>query len=89
MRFIVTGFLLLSSFYALHAEPLTPMPTQTYRLACNSSQASALKACRDNCDEAAHQCISQCIGQSSPSCTRQCAPPHNTCVQSCSKSSGC
>ena len=88
-RFFVASFLVLSNFYALNAEPLTPMPTQKYRLACNFGQVSALQACRDRCDDAAHQCISRCIGQSSPSCTRQCGPTHNTCVQSCFKSSGC
>jgi hypothetical protein len=34
MRFIVASFLVLSNFCALNAEPLTPMPTQKYRLAC-------------------------------------------------------
>jgi hypothetical protein len=87
MRFIVASFLVLSSFDAVNAEPLTPMPTQ--KIACNSSQVSALQVCRDRCDDAVHQCISQCIGQSNPSCTRQCNPTHSTCVQSCFKSSGC
>ena len=87
MRFIVASFLVLSNFCA-HAEPLTPIPIQN-RPACNFGQVSALQACRDRCDDAAHQCISRCIGQSSPSCTRQCGPTHNTCAQSCIKSSGC
>jgi hypothetical protein len=87
MRFVVASFLVLSSFNAINAQPVTPTPTQN-RPACNVSQASAFMACRDRCDETAHQCITQCKGQSS--CNRQqCTPPHTTCVQSCSKSSGC
>jgi hypothetical protein len=89
MRFIVASFLVLSSFNALNAEPLTPVPTQKYRLAaCNSSQASAVKVCRDNCDETMLQCASPCRGQSPSSC-KQCVTTHTTCLQGCLKSSGC
>jgi len=87
MRFIVASLLVLSNSYALHAEPLTSTPTQKYSLACNTAQISAVMKCRAQCDEAAHQCISRCNGQSSPSCTRQCGPTHNACVQNCTK--GC
>jgi hypothetical protein len=86
MRFIVASFLVLSNFCALNAEPLTPMPTQKYRLACNASQISVVQECRARCDEAVYQCSNRCVGQS---CAQQCGPTHSTCRQNCIKSSGC
>jgi hypothetical protein len=84
MRFIFASFLVLSNFYVIHAEPLTPTPT---RSACNAGQVKAVMQCRDQCDEAAYQCISRCTGQSTPSCRPQCGPTHQACMQNCTK--GC
>jgi hypothetical protein len=87
MRFVVASFLVLSNFCALNAEPLTPMPTQKYRLACNASQASVAQSCRARCDEAMYECLNRkCVGQP---CAQQCGPTHTTCLQSCVKSAGC
>ena len=82
MRFFLASFLLLSNFYALSAEPLTP--TQKYRIACNASQA---QSCRAQCDEAVYECLNRkCVGKS---CAQQCGPTHSTCLQNCTKSAGC
>jgi hypothetical protein len=86
MKFIVTSFLVLSSFYALNAEPLTPMPTQKPSLACNATQISVVQSCRARCDEAVYECHNRCVGQS---CVLQCGPTHSICLQSCVKSAGC
>ena len=86
MKLIVTGFLALSIFSALRAEPLTLTATQNYRLACNANQISVVQSCRARCDEAVYECRNRCVGQS---CAQQCVPTHNTCLQSCIKNSGC
>jgi hypothetical protein len=88
MRFIVASFLVLSSFHALNAEPLTPMPIQN-RPACSASQLSVLQTCRDRCDDTEPACNSKCKGQSDPYCTRQCMTTRATCRITCLKSSGC
>jgi hypothetical protein len=82
MRLIVATFLVLSSFCALNAEPLTQMPTQRYRLACNANQISVVQSCRAGCDDAVYECRNRCVGQS---CAQQCVPTHSTCIQSCVK----
>ena len=86
MRVFIAAILILSNGYALSAEPLAPTPTQKYRMACNASQISVVQACRARCDEAVHECIKRCTGQS---CAQQCGPTHSTCQQNCITSSGC
>jgi hypothetical protein len=84
MRPIVASFLVLSNFCALNAEPLAPI--QKYRLACNTSQISAVQSCRSRCDDAVFDCHKRCVGQS---CEQQCGSTHNVCLQACIRGSGC
>jgi hypothetical protein len=86
MRFIVASFLVLSNVCAINAEPLAPMPTQTYRLACNAGQGGVVQACRARCDEAVYECHKRCVGQY---CAQQCGPTHSNCKQNCAASAGC
>jgi hypothetical protein len=87
MRFIVASFLMLSTICALNAEPLNPMPAQSYRVAaCSINQISVVQSCRARCDEAVYDCRRRCVGQS---CAQQCVPTHTSCQKSCITSAGC